>query len=93
MDHLEAAAKQLRGQRPEGLDGPPCPPALEYLWGWFLALSNRRSGSGFGAAPITWLDLDAWKRANRIVLSPYEQDCLAALDTAYLKSQEKPGKP
>lgn len=92
-DHLEAAARHMHGRRPEGLDGPPCPPELEYLWGMFRDLSNRRSSTSLGAAPITWLDIDAWQRTARLALTPFEQECLCALDGIFLQAAHKTPKP
>lgn len=58
---LEAIAEKT-GKRPGRLDGPPCPPELEYLWEWYCS-----------ARPIESLsDLKAWADLYGHTLKPHE---------------------
>jgi len=81
--HLESV-QRATGRVPEGLIGPPCPPVLRYLWRWFLDLSARRGGSGFGPAPLAWSEVAAWARLTRLNPTPWEVDVLLALDDRFL---------
>jgi hypothetical protein len=57
-----------------------------YVWEWFLAISARRSSSGFGPSPITWLDIDAWQRVTGIFMATFERDWIFELDRMFLDS-------
>lgn len=56
--NLEAVARQT-GRRPDGLDGPPLPPAGYQVWEWFLELNSTRA-DGFGLSPIKYSDIHAF---------------------------------
>lgn len=82
-EHLESA-QRATGHAPPGLIGPPCPPTLRHLWRWFLDLSARRGGGGFGPAPLLWSEIAAWARLHRLSPTPWELDVLTALDDAFI---------
>lgn len=59
------------------------PEALEYLWRWFLRMSNRRGG-GFGPAPLTHGGIRDFFELSRIIPTPWEIEQIEALDILYL---------
>jgi hypothetical protein len=72
------------------LDGPDCPEPLEYVWLWFRALSYRRGSNGWGPNPLGWPEIEAWARMQGVTLTPFEFDCLEALEGAYFRTRPKP---
>jgi hypothetical protein len=85
-EHMAIVAQQ-GGQVPDDAQPLELPAALAYLWRWFLDLSNARSGTGFGPAPITQLDLLAWCALHEVRLLPFELEAIRALDFLYLSAQ------
>ena len=77
------------GKEAKELDGPQFPDGLEYVWHWFCELDRARTGSGFGANPVSWRELCAWARTRRVQLSRFETDCLMALDGVRLVALAK----
>lgn len=77
------------GEDVEDLENPDLPPAAEYLWTWFFRISKGRASYGYGAAPLTWGDLDAWMRITGVNLSPAEADILLSMDNAYISAMAK----
>jgi hypothetical protein len=67
------------------LEGPPCPPALAHVVRWFAELSSARGGSGFGANPISYAEIEAWARLTRRYPSSVEVALLRDVDSAYLR--------
>jgi len=49
---------------------PECPPELAYLWQWTISIRG----------PISYQELGAWMRLNRVDLSAWEVDVIMALD-------------
>ena len=64
------------------------PPAFEYLWTWFLRMSNRRGG-GFGASPLTHAGMQAFFELAGIWPTPWDVEQLEALDDLYLRITEE----
>lgn len=81
--HLESVARQT-GKRPAALDGPPCPPELDYLWRWFWELHGGRTLSPMGPSRATWLDLLAWQELTGRRLRPWELRLVMALGAAWI---------
>lgn len=54
------------------------------MWQWFVELSNRRGGTGFGANPITWEALQAWVVLTGNELQSWELDAIMTLDGIYM---------
>lgn len=75
------------GEKPDALDFEPCPEELKYLWRWFVELNQGRGNSGFGPCALSYLEIEAWSRLNRVVLMPHELKALKQLDVVYLNSQ------
>ena len=61
-----------------------CPPEVEYIWRLFRSLDQRRTSSGFGANPITHADLAAWEQRLSFRLTPFEWECIDALEAAVM---------
>jgi len=91
FDHLLSAWRQS-GQMPGALEGPECPDVLRHLMEWFLELSSARGSSGFGINPIGYPDIEAWSRLTGARPSPYEVECLLALDRAFLQARAEKTK-
>ena len=64
---------------------PPIPPGLDVIWDIFLQLNHMRS-SGMGPSAISAVDLLAYQQLHGIELTPWELDCISALDQVALKS-------
>ena len=84
--------EKTTGKRPAELDGPDCPAEMEYLWYDFMMLSRGRTSNGFGANPLTWMDLLAWRQLTATPVNPWEMDTLVALDNAWLSEQAQQSK-
>lgn len=73
----------MRAEYEAELECPPLPLELEYLWATFCRLAARRGSGGFGIAPITWADLDAFMRLTGARLAPWEIRILEDLDNLF----------
>lgn len=71
---------------PEGLSDLNCPEPAEHVWRWFLELRRRRSGSGFGANPISYAELEAWARLSGTRPSALEVGWIMDLDDAVMEA-------
>lgn len=63
--------------------------ALFYLWRTFNRIRRRKGGSGFGASPIEWPDIDAFIRNSKFNLAPWEIEIIEMLDDLYMAQQAK----
>lgn len=54
------------------------------MWEAFCSLSVGRR-SGWGASPLTFVDIEAWCRLQGVRLTPWELDTLLALDAKTLQ--------
>lgn len=63
------------------------PLAFEYLWTWFIRMSNRRGG-GFGASPLTHTGIKAFFELVGIWPTPWDVEQLEILDDLYLRTLE-----
>ena len=84
--------ERATGKRPVQLDVPPLPPLCADVWSIFLQLHSRRSGTGFGPAPLDEARLLAWSQLHARRLTPWEIDCIFALDDAWLSAQSEQQK-
>lgn len=57
---------------------------VAYLWAWYCQLIETAAPTGMGPAAITYEQLRAWRALRRVRLSPFEIDCLFALDRQHL---------
>lgn len=82
---------------PGNEDGPEVPMAGRRVWSVFLDLSATRGSTGFGPAPITFGEIEAWSRLNREPIRPFELTMLRAMDAAFLKAaadrSDEPERP
>ena len=79
--HLHSIWRQKK-QRPAQLDGPPFPEALAYVWSWYLTLAEQRPDSFMGLPAIGFGDIADWARLTGNDPTPYEVECILALDRA-----------
>lgn len=76
------------GRWPEAIPEPPdIPPALEPLWLWFWQLRAAAPSAGFGPAPLSFGEIDAWQRVTINTLEPWQVDMLLVMDAAFLAAQ------
>jgi hypothetical protein len=88
---LEKVWKQT-GHKPALLDEEPeIYPALQHIWTWFHHLSSTRGG-GFGPAPISFQEIDAWARLMRTGPTPWEIEQIMRLDGVWFKVQAEKDK-
>lgn len=62
----------------------PCPPAVEYLWEYFLEMHNRRRNYGWGATHITFDEIKSWCDLRKIRLDAWELDTLIKVDDKFM---------
>ena len=93
---LAAIARQVEadtGQWPEDIPEPPeIPPEAENLWAWFWQLRTAQPSAGFGPAPLSFGEMDAWRRVTGNPLEPWQAEVLLAMDAAFLAAQAKRGR-
>jgi hypothetical protein len=75
------------GVMPPQLDVPPIPHELLHIWGYFLQLNAKRTAGAMAANPISDEQIMAWERRHNIQLSPFEGECIDALDAAFLSNE------
>ncbi|MGK5020757.1 phage tail assembly chaperone [Janthinobacterium sp. LB2P10] len=84
--------QEQTGKVPPGLDIPPVPHELIHVWQYFLDM-NRKRQCGMSISPLADSEILAWERRNRITLTPFEGECIDALDEVFLASaSEAPSK-
>lgn len=66
------------------LDGPECPEQAQYLMAYFNEISQGRT-RGFGATPLSWLDLAAWMTVSRVKLEAIEIRLIRAIDRVWVQ--------
>lgn len=81
-DHLAVVAKAMN----KAPNGAELPPHAGYLWNTFVELSSCRAPTGFGSAPISFSEIDAYRRMKRTSLLPWEVDAIRALDEAFIQT-------
>ncbi len=83
----------MKGSPPEGLINPNELPMIYFdVWQAFLRLSSARTGNGFGANPLTYLEIDAFCRLTNQHFSSFELDIIKQLDGLALKHITKEKK-
>lgn len=78
---------------PPELDVPPLPVELEHVWSYFCQMSAKRT-FGMAQNPLTDSEILAWGRRRGIRLTPFEDECIDALDEVFLAAgaKKKPAK-
>lgn len=82
--HIEAWERSTGKTHELLANAPALPGGCEALWAKFLELHGSRGSTGWGAARITFADLDAWQRIRRTQLSAWEIDRIRAADDMWL---------
>jgi hypothetical protein len=62
------------------------------VWQAFLRLSSARTSNGFGANPLTYLEIDAFCRLTNQHFSSFELDIIKQLDGLAMKHMTKEKK-
>ena len=62
---------------------------MERVWGWFIELNGARTSNGFGANPITYSEISAWRELTGAETTPGDIDAIKQLDRVYLTHQAK----
>jgi len=83
--HLEKVLEQT-GITPPQLDAPPIPHELVHVWEYFCQISAKRTCGAMSANPISDEQVMAWERRHGIRLTPFEGECIDALDQVFLTS-------
>lgn len=90
-DELEQVKKQT-GESISELEYAEIPDCVNYLWQWFVELSSSRSSSGFGANPISYLEINAWDKLNMHWIRPWEVETIKRMDAIFLDFQRENSK-
>ena len=81
--------EQQTGIRPPQLDsGGDLPENFRHVWGWFLDLSEARAGYN----PLSFAEIEAFFRLQRIAPYAQEIEALRALDQEWLKHKADSAK-
>lgn len=64
----------------------PLPEALAHVMDWFQELSSARGSTGFGMAPLSYQEIEAWARLRDVRPTPFEVQALKDVDMIYLAS-------
>lgn len=82
------AIRQLFGGRAAQL-----PEGLRLVWTIFSDLHETRGSTGFGPAPITYAEIEAYVRLMRWPLEPHHVSLILAMDRAWIDhvSAQAPG--
>jgi hypothetical protein len=66
--------------------GPKLPKGAAHVWGYWIALCETRTSSGFGPNPITRHDVHAWEADEGHALEPWERRSIFRLDAIYRRT-------
>jgi len=90
-DHYEQYEKST-GKTPEELEDDFLSYDLLYIWNWFLELHSTRTNNGFGASPISYLEIGSWVMLNEIFINGFEVKAIKEIDRVYLEWTAKQSK-
>lgn len=88
MKHILRLKDQLCEALREHLatgEAPTLPEAGRLLWGFYVDLAGTRTYHNAGPNPISYAEIEAWRRAHRWPLEPYHIDIIRALDAVWLE--------
>ena len=83
-DHLEHAARRGHAKAIADLTTRPLAPHLRAIWEQYLSLQRWRGGGGMGPSAMTAPDLVAFCALTGAAFTPWQVDCLKALDLTQL---------
>ena len=66
---------------------PEIPLCFEYVFNWFLQLSERRQNSGFSFQPISYSEIKAFFDLRQETPQQWEIDLILAFDCIFLQEQ------
>jgi hypothetical protein len=49
-------------------------------------MSRARGSTGFGPAPLSWADIEAWSRVTGTPVDPWEARAIRAIDDAIIEA-------
>lgn len=84
------------GKGSEVPEAPDLPECGEHILQWFWDLSARRAPAMAGVSPISFCDIDAWRRLLGVTVRPEEVRAILAMDDAYRRAvneSQKKDKP
>lgn len=64
---------------------PTVPEAGRTLWDIYIELAATRTYHSSGPNPISYVEIEAWRRANRWPLEPHHIGIIRALDAVWLE--------
>ena len=87
-DLLTKFSERTGKQHPD-LIQPEMDDSVIYVWNWFIELNAQRTGTGFGANPIQFVDIQAWAYLTGRKPTPWEIKSLRKLDQVWLAELSK----
>lgn len=79
------SVKKQTGKVPVELIGPKFPKLLDYPWSVFLQLSSTRQTDMNGYMPISYTEIESWKRLTDNELSEIDLKIIRKLDQVFLE--------
>ena len=74
-------------------DRPRIPAGGELLWHWFGDLHATRQVGYSGPMSITFMEIEAYARLNRLPIEPRHVAILRAMDRSFLEALDKTAPP
>jgi hypothetical protein len=65
-----------------------CPRQGLALWSAYAQIGRSRGG-GFGAAAVSFQEIEAWQRLTGVTLTAWELDTIIEIDAAFLRRLKK----
>jgi hypothetical protein len=86
--NLESIWEQT-GVKPEELQDIDFPEGAAHIWESFLDLHTSRGMGVNGPNPLTFSDILAWSTLTGLEITPFELNCITALDSLWLSTINK----
>lgn len=68
------------------------PDTLEYIWRDFLELNDARTSNGMSINPISYTEIDAWKRLMNKQVTAQDIELIKRLDAVFMHHYQKAEK-
>lgn len=88
-EHYEGLAERTGRTVAEIAGLPKFPTGCEMIWRDFMALAASRGSNGFSVQRLSWSEIDAYQRVNRIEFRPWEIEAIRRLDSAFMEQASK----